>query len=1017
MKQQPISIGGQNKKVELYLMQIYPQNKRTQLYSFTLFLSFLIFFNIIYSHEYNLIFQDYQINSSHIELELGLNPLEIVTSNDSDILSSLHEIDQQTNNLNSSFIQIGENIHWYPFFDWNSSDEASFSESYRGHYNFQFIFLPKNQLTDLNYNQLFHGIKIVEGYSPRNPSDIVVNLQFKRQGFKLGDNISFGYYMDENFTILELAMDRLGISSLNASKFIGFKNFKISGFYQIFDDGDLKSIVDFKVKLKSQTNGSGYLFSEYKNYINYIFSLNEVADSIIENNFSKKVIDGNYDVPFSQKIVFTRNNFDIESTPNQISNNIKALQSWILNNNILDFSETKLQNLGGKYAILWKNITNFKNLQSDVLFFLIPIYISLIIFIFLMEKIQVEKIFNEYKKRYLLGEKPRDFFKNYTVEKLKIKIIHTFLIFILNLIIQCHSRYSDYVKETLKENLLIYFTCILILPIIISIVLFIGKVRKAKKNEKENAIHYSEEINEIQEKLKIVGSNFIFGIIIFASLIPIFLILSSKNWVNFQSPEIDISITTILIISFGLIFIIPIPFSQIFLNFISILIRKMERFFHKAEKSLNKQLILPKLSKFFNNNTKGSMLLIFLITNILLSGFYLDFEREYLAEKEKLKWDSATIKIELRYSEDFNYAQFIESDILSLSGIKSEYYTNFLILNQIFVVSDSPSNRGMNCSILDSNMYINFIKYSNDIQLNGLNSNISNFNLSLDNNSIIISKALADKKNLKIGDFLKISSYYDSSINFHIVGIVEHAPLCQIDAKPYNVHIFFLKSPNFIFRKYTTSISLYLKTNSDFNYTEFSHLFLNHYKQIVSGIEIRNFNQNDQNFSSLFLPRLYQCQSIIIGIVLIFYSFILIRELYDEQLDDFRILESLGCPPKKIKDLSNQRIGLYFVIIIFGAFFSFLILSFLFYKILLFKSWIQFDSKFYMSWSQVSYIVNNYINWDLEKSYGKSIMIFYQIPKFSIYQIFLFLGTLMFITHIQYKRIMNENAKSNIVKS
>ncbi|WP_457559655.1 hypothetical protein [Candidatus Harpocratesius sp.] len=997
--------------------------KKNEFCLFIVFLSFLVFFNIFYFNEFNLITDDYQKNPSEIELALTLNPIENTNFNlnQNNISTCLNKIDAKLNNLNSSFIQIGDNIHWYPSFYWNSSDEANFSQNYRGHFDFQFIFIPNNEQFKQNNFQFLHGIELVEGSYIDEPTDIIVNLQFKKRGFSIGDDIIFNYYMDKNFTLIELAQDRLGITPLNSSKFLGNFKFRIVGFYQITNEKDLKSLVECNLNFGSESNSQlNSISNEYRNYYNYIFSINDIAFSIIKKNFSKLIIRDQYDIPFIQKVVFSSVNSIGTTSFQQLLYNIKIIQPWIYENGIFSFFENRIENLKGKYANFWKCIQNLKNLQNDIFFFTIPVYISFLIFIFLIEKKSINMVNQYYNKRYLLGEKPKDFIKSYFFEKIPIIFINTLAIFGLNYIFQRIILSNDIIQDTLRINLSIYFIIITVFPILVDIILLKSNFKKIKKSTEEFDLNFSEENREIKAKLRKIRENIFFGILILFSLIPVLLVSLSNYWIDFQSPEINISISKILIISFLFIFLIPIPLSRVLTNFFSFLSGKINNILKKTEKTIKKLLVFSQMPKYQKNNKEEALLFIFLFTNILLSSFYLNFENSNYFERKILAWDSSNIKLELRYSEDFDYEKFINSSILSIPGIKSDYFTNLKITNQLFIDYNLNSNTPTNCSLFDPFQYSHFINFPEKIHFSDsiFKSNTSHLEKYNNiNNSIIVSRALADKFNLNIKDNLKITSYYGVSSDFKIVGIIDYAPLCEIDNKPSNIHILFLNHLNCIFKEYGSCLNLYLKVNSKFNFQDFSNYFLNHYKHLVKSIKINNSDSEKNRFDSLFLPRLYLFESILIGIVLIFCSIFMINKFYEDQNDDMNILKQFGSSKNQIRRIINSKLIFYFGFIFIITYASYFILSLLFYKILLFKTWIQIDSAFYNSWNQIAYNINNCSNWDLYKSYGKSVMILYPFPIISLLEFFISCSFLILISYIQFKERIKENAKSNFIKS
>ncbi|MHA1584894.1 MAG: hypothetical protein ACTSWL_06540 [Promethearchaeota archaeon] len=996
-------------------MKHFNIKKKNQIYLFLVFLIFFSFFYVCYIHEFDLITQDYQRNPSRIELELIQDPVKKIFLTENDVSTSLNQIENDLHNLIPKFVQIGDNIHWYPHFSWNSTDEADFFTSYRGHYNFQFISFPQNQFFKNRTSEILNGIELVEGSSPTHSNDIVVDLQFKRQGFKLGENLSFAYYMNKNFTIREIIQDRIGATPLNSSKFLGNYCFNISGFYQITDDRDLKSLVEYNKEGHTSSNNSiGSYSNDYRNYYNYIFSTNDIAFSILKNNLSNIVMKDQFDIPFIQKVIFTRPNNNEKISFQQLSDNIKTIQNWIINSPdaTFNFNEKHIEDLKGKIGLFWKNIQNLKNLQMDIFIFLIPIYISLSVIIFLIEKDSIKFAYVEYKKRYLLGEKPKEFFKDLIIDKSKITILQTFVILLLNTFLQTSLIYSDLLKESLKLNLVVYFIIISLIPILIDIILLELKFKKAKKESEQFDLHFNEESREIKEKLKFYWKNLGFVYLIILSLIPIISILN-QFWMDYTSPTLPIYMSIFLMISFLLIFIISLPLSKILLNVISIILEKVKIRIKKSEKSLKKLLVLPQMSSYLHDN-KGVILLIFLLVNILLSGFYLYFEQTLFTEKQLLKWDSSTIKLELRYDDEFDYDSFINSNILSISGIKSEYFTKLILgVNS----PDYTGNSGvfLNSEIFDPFLYSQFIDYSEKIQISG--------NKPLDfaqpnktyNNSIIISKALADKLELNIGDMMRIKCQSESLESFKISGIIERAPLCEIDAIPLKFHIIFPNNLNKTFKQYVQDIDIYLKTEPDFNFQNFSKLFLNQFKQLVKNIEIKNNDLSSEDFNSQFLPRLFLYESFLIGISLLICSLFLIQNFYEDQEENHQILKFLGCPRKETKKIIMAKMIIYFGIILFISSICFLLLSFLFYKILMLKTLIQIDLSFYKSWDQITRHFYSSYNWDLWGFYGKFIIVPYKIPTFSIILFLVYCLFLIIVSQIKYS--VNENEKANIIKS
>ncbi|MHA1584345.1 MAG: hypothetical protein ACTSWL_03765 [Promethearchaeota archaeon] len=993
--------------------------KKNQIYMIFVFLIFFSFFYISYCHEFNLITQDYQKNPSRIELELTQNPVNNIFLTQNEVSTCLNQIENNLQNLKPNFIQIGDNIHWYPHFSWNISDEANFSTGYRFHHNFQFVFFPHDQFFQNKSNKILNGIELVEGSSPSNSNDIVVDLQFKHQGFHLGDKISFAYYMDNNFTIMELIQDRLGNTPLNNSKFLGNYNFTISGFYQITDDKDLKSLVEYQPSVYTILNNSiGGYSNEYRNYYHYIFSTNNIACSILKNNLSKIDIKDQFDIPFIQKIIFTHPNNNEKLNFQQLSDNIRTIQNWITNSHdaIFKFNEKKITDLNGKLGLFWKNIQNLKNLQIDTLMFSLPIFISLSIIIFLIEKDSIKSVYSQYKKRYLLGEKPNDFIKEFLISKSKIIILQTGLILLLNIFLQTVVIYKKLLIESITLNLTIYFVIISILPILIDILLLKSKFVKSRKINEQFDLHFNKESVEIKTKLKKTRENIVFGFLIVLSLIPIILILLRSLWIDFQSPKINLTISKILITSFLLIFIIPIPISKILFSGISLFLEKLKVRIKKTELSLRKLLILPQMPKFIQHNI-GAFLLSFILINILLSGFYLNFDQNQFYERELLKWDSASIKLELRYSDDFNYDNFIESNLLSISGIKSGYFSKLALYVRTpdYIGCSGVS---LSSSIFNPYSYSQFIDYTQKIQISGITPrDLAQTNKTY-NNSIFISRAFADKLKLNIGDSLRLHCQTEPLKSFKIAGIIERAPLCDIDVKPSNVHIIFPNNVDKDYKQYVDTIQIFLKTEPNFDFHEFSIKFLNHFKQLVEDFEIKNSDDNSEKFNSQFLPRLFANESFLIGISMIICSIFVIRNFYNEQYENIHILKFLGCSKKETKRIVMLKLALYLGIILFVSILGFLLLSFLFYRILIFKEWVQIDSSFYKSWGQITLNIGNSTNWDLDGNYGKSIMIFYNVPAISIIQLLFCCLFLVIIAQIIYSvKNVKENAKTNIIKS
>ncbi|WP_457558802.1 hypothetical protein [Candidatus Harpocratesius sp.] len=275
---------------------------------------------------------------------------------------------------------------------------------------------------------------------------------------------------------------------------------------------------------------------------------------------------------------------------------------------------------------------------------------------------------------------------------------------------------------------------------------------------------------------------------------------------------------------------------------------KIQILFWKIQKNKIGLWLFPRIT----NNKKGIKSFTFIVTmllcfNILFCAGFQKFFLKSEADQEELNWASFNLNCEFRFSpfsDEYSY-ESVQQNISSLE-------TQLKSANTIQIAYGNAYSYGF--------AFINPSEYSRHVPKNliKISSSVKNIeDLDQSENECFISKELAKKEGLSVGNYITLAAFDNQ--NFLIVGIIERAPLLKIDIAPEEIQI--VLSFNLLFGNYMQSFHVFFEVPATVNLQDFQYSLYVSKDPLIESISIR---QESFSFNDLpFLIRFMQLQNIL----------------------------------------------------------------------------------------------------------------------------------------------------------
>lgn len=937
----------------------------------TLFLLLLFITNFVtVSNEYNVILENYQKNNDEFDIRWEWGSQSGIP------------IGHLPANLNYSTIK-EDFLHLTPDLDsgeiiWCLSPHNSFNWMNTSAFNpIGYVFQKFDILWVSNYSTLFYEwkneINLIAGHFPQNFSEIIVDSRFYDER-NVGQKITlYPDYpnFDENYK----------------------ESFAISGIYNISNTRILEEML--------KEPASSKFITHYDRPI--IFAHIDFGIKLL-NNFSISYEPEDHlthTIPMTIKIFFKVSSpISSINQLHDIENDIQKLDQMILSLNMHDYFFTGSI---GKLVNALVDLNKFNQILSRLfLWNILPILNFEILFLIFLRRI--------FKNRKDILQKQLVF--GLDSSNLKKKVLNTFLIkssiyFGSLMVLEICLIISFGFKTMIVGNLII--SCVLTAIFIqfisyLNIRYTLSRIIRSLQHDYTTEFFSSDEQDFISYiKTKQTRKRFIISAFFVIYLTGFLMLMWNRNLrtmdfvflpydtalISFFLPQWVFGLYLLCILSVVMLY----PLYKLISLKIQILLWKIQ----KNELGL---WLFPKISQ-NNKAIKSSTFIITMVLcfNILFSGSFVNYFHQSKLNKEELLWDDFNLKCELN---DLNLKnepfQAFQQKISSLATMLNSTQT-------IQIAFSSTLSYGRVAFLDPIEYYSSISKYL--IKISPSNKILKELDYS--DNNCLVSKELANKEGFSIGD--QISLFIsDHEHVFSIIGIIERAPLLNIDEKPEEVHI--VLPLNLNFKNEISSYYAFFKLPSSFNLRNLDYNFYTLKYSLVKSISIRNmYSYDDLPFFIRFLN---------INNILNFFCLVLLWwnngfDYYSLRSKEFDNLLCFGYSKKKLKrsvltEMFADNFSIFLMyFIIFG-----IILIFIRQIFVLFFSWDYAWPKYFTLGELDAYYEKNiYIH---QTNLGNSAFISYSIPL-EFFQILILLGAISFLFSLKkYPYKFDKNTKTGVLQ-